>query len=170
MYYPNNGMYKSTKIFLKKLVVLRTDFSEKRSTILQCNATGSFVQKVNLLVFGLVNTKLSVLTRVDTYDSWKTSSLWSGVHYTEFSHLSIKKNIREDQWEYKWKHENKSISENQTVCSLQIYFLKKSLNDISFRSCPAEVFLRKRDLKICSKFTGEHPCRSEPISHLREPQ
>ena len=34
MYYPNNGMYKSTKIFLKKLIVLRTDFSEKRSTIL----------------------------------------------------------------------------------------------------------------------------------------
>ena len=34
MYYPNNGMYKSKKIFFKKLVVLRTDFSEKRSTIL----------------------------------------------------------------------------------------------------------------------------------------
>ena len=29
-----------------------------------------------------------------------------------------------------------------------------------FRSSPAEVFLRKGVLKICSKFTREHPCRS----------
>ena len=28
------------------------------------------------------------------------------------------------------------------------------------RSSPPEVFLRKSVLKICSKFTGEHPCRS----------
>ena len=28
------------------------------------------------------------------------------------------------------------------------------------RSSPPEVFLRKGVLKICSKFTGEHPCRS----------
>ena len=28
------------------------------------------------------------------------------------------------------------------------------------RSSRSEVFLRKRFLKICSKFTGEHPCRS----------
>ena len=27
-------------------------------------------------------------------------------------------------------------------------------------SSPSEVFLGKRVLKICSKFTGEHPCRS----------
>ena len=27
------------------------------------------------------------------------------------------------------------------------------------RSSPPEVFLRKGVLKICSKFTGEHPCR-----------
>ena len=31
---------------------------------------------------------------------------------------------------------------------------------VSFRSSPAEVFLRKGVLKICSKCTGEHPCRS----------
>ena len=31
----------------------------------------------------------------------------------------------------------------------------------TFRSsCPAKVFLGKSVLKICSKFTGEHPCRS----------
>ena len=29
-----------------------------------------------------------------------------------------------------------------------------------YRSSPSEVFLIKGVLKICSKFTGEHPCRS----------
>ena len=29
-----------------------------------------------------------------------------------------------------------------------------------FRSSPPEEFLRKGVLKICSKFTGQHPCRS----------
>ena len=29
----------------------------------------------------------------------------------------------------------------------------------SYRSSPPEVFLEKGCLKICSKFTGEHPCR-----------
>ena len=29
-----------------------------------------------------------------------------------------------------------------------------------FRSSPPEVFLQKGVLKICSKFTGEHPCQS----------
>ena len=28
------------------------------------------------------------------------------------------------------------------------------------RSSPSKVFLREGVLKICSKFTGEHPCRS----------
>ena len=31
---------------------------------------------------------------------------------------------------------------------------------ISFRSSHSEVFLGKGVLKICNKFTGEHPCRS----------
>ena len=30
----------------------------------------------------------------------------------------------------------------------------------SYRSSPSELFLGKGVLKICSKFTGEHPCRS----------
>ena len=30
----------------------------------------------------------------------------------------------------------------------------------NFRSIPPVVFLGKGALKICSKFTGEHPCRS----------
>ena len=29
------------------------------------------------------------------------------------------------------------------------------------RSSRSEVLLRKSVLKICSKFTGEHPCRNE---------
>ena len=29
-----------------------------------------------------------------------------------------------------------------------------------YRSSPSEVFLRKGVLKICSRFTREHPCRS----------
>ena len=31
---------------------------------------------------------------------------------------------------------------------------------INGRSRPSDVFLGKGVLKICSKFTGEHPCRS----------
>ena len=47
--------------------------------------------------------------------------------------------------------------------------LKRSSNAVTtsignvvliFRSSPPELFLRKGVLKICSKFTGEHPCRS----------
>ena len=36
---------------------------------------------------------------------------------------------------------------------------RRFLHDsVIFRSSPPEVFLREGDLKICSKFTGEHPC------------
>ena len=35
-----------------------------------------------------------------------------------------------------------------------------SLSDTNYRSNPPEVFSGKVFLKICSKFTGEHPCRS----------
>ena len=31
---------------------------------------------------------------------------------------------------------------------------------VSVRSNPPEVFLGKSILKLCIKFTGEHPCRS----------
>ena len=38
------------------------------------------------------------------------------------------------------------------------------------RSSPLEVFLGKGVLKICSKFTGEHPVRIEiPLRHRRYP-
>ena len=35
-----------------------------------------------------------------------------------------------------------------------------SSSEKAYRSSRPEVFLRKGVLKICSKFTGEHPCRS----------
>ena len=41
---------------------------------------------------------------------------------------------------------------------LAILTIKK--NHFRFRSSRPEVFLRKGILKICSKFTGERPCRS----------
>ena len=37
---------------------------------------------------------------------------------------------------------------------------QKTLLLLIFRSSRPELFLRKGVLKICSKFTGEHPCRS----------
>ena len=42
-----------------------------------------------------------------------------------------------------------------------ILFVWNSIHNIGiFRSSHPEVFLGKGVLKICSKFTGEHPCRS----------
>ena len=41
---------------------------------------------------------------------------------------------------------------------MQSYLLMK--NKFQHRSSPPEVFQEKGVLKICSKFTGEHPCRS----------
>ena len=42
----------------------------------------------------------------------------------------------------------------------RIYFALVFLFKKLFRSSQTEVFLRKGLLKICSKFTGEHPCQS----------
>ena len=39
-------------------------------------------------------------------------------------------------------------------------FIKNVFLSENNRSCLSEVFLGKGVLKICSKFTGEHPCRS----------
>ena len=40
------------------------------------------------------------------------------------------------------------------------YKIKDQDLNTRFRSSPLEVFLGKSILKICSRFTGEHPCRS----------
>ena len=56
-----------------------------------------------------------------------------------------------------WKQQN--LFEN-LVELLAIFFLALSMTHFVFRSSRPEVFLRKGVLKICSKFTGGHPCRS----------
>ena len=48
---------------------------------------------------------------------------------------------------------------NVIVVDMEILFLEGYCNWV-LRSSHPEVFLRKGVLKICSKFTGEHPCRS----------
>ena len=40
------------------------------------------------------------------------------------------------------------------------YYNEWAFLKVMFRSSHSEVFLRKGVLKICSKFAGEHPCRS----------
>ena len=42
----------------------------------------------------------------------------------------------------------------------ETFLFAENLVDDKYRSSHPEVFLRKGVLKICSKFTGEHPCRS----------
>ena len=42
----------------------------------------------------------------------------------------------------------------------KILKIKKIISDSGHRSNNSEVFLRNDVLKICSKFTGEHPCQS----------
>ena len=37
------------------------------------------------------------------------------------------------------------------------------MSQAHFRTSPPEVFLGKAFLKMCSRFTGEHPCRSAPL-------
>ena len=44
--------------------------------------------------------------------------------------------------------------------SLVLHVTLDLISRIYFRSSPPEVFLGKGVLKICSKFIGEHPCRS----------
>ena len=39
-------------------------------------------------------------------------------------------------------------------------FIVLDMKSSKYRSSCPEVFLKKRVLKICSKFEGEHPCRS----------
>ena len=42
----------------------------------------------------------------------------------------------------------------------ETFLFAENLVDDKYRSSHPEVFLRKGVPKICSKFTGEHPCRS----------
>ena len=54
-----------------------------------------------------------------------------------------------------------SIKESFLIKRLKFFFnISVSVTGTPFRSSYPEVFLGKGVLKICSKFTGEHPCRS----------
>ena len=46
------------------------------------------------------------------------------------------------------------------IMQKQSYHILKLIKALNFRSNRPEVLLGKGVLKICSKFTGEHPCRS----------
>ena len=52
----------------------------------------------------------------------------------------------------------KMKNEKKLECFLRIWALLLSTL-LNYRSSHPEVFLRKGVLEICSKFTGEHPCR-----------
>ena len=52
------------------------------------------------------------------------------------------------------------ISDNINFSSWKPSHQSFSLCQVFFRSIRPEAFLGKGVLKICSKFTGEHPCRS----------
>ena len=53
------------------------------------------------------------------------------------------------------------LKSNLAIIRKSVSWFANQLNDIPmYRSSRPEVFLRRRVLKICSKFTGEHPCRS----------
>ena len=72
-------------------------------------------------------------------------------------------------YKYFFKHESNTsqfkVSHTFQKCNLDPVqhlwvFFPKIFNCLSQRSKRPEVFWRKGFLKICVKFTGEHPCRS----------
>ena len=46
------------------------------------------------------------------------------------------------------------------------YSETEKVSYIIIKSSPPKVFIGKGVLKICGKFTGEHPCRSVMKSHF----
>ena len=63
---------------------------------------------------------------------------------------------------YYWLKMKKKYYMNNKVKINSYFFCQASINSIllSYGSSRSEVFLRKEVLKVCSKFTGEHPCWS----------
>ena len=78
-----------------------------------------------------------------------------------FSHRSATRNQK-----YKWSSVQLRIvnfAVSETFWDAAMFFLKP----LTFRSRHPKVFLEKGVLKICSKFTGEHPCRSAISTKLQ---
>ena len=57
-----------------------------------------------------------------------------------------------------WSH--RSVVTNLPEYFLWLWYFGFNLFLLTFRSSHPKVFLGKGVLRICSKFTGEHPCRS----------
>ena len=55
-----------------------------------------------------------------------------------------------------WPH----IDYSNVIYDQWIFLWRAHQEKVNFRSSHPEVFLGKGVLKICSRFTGEHPCRS----------
>ena len=73
-----------------------------------------------------------------------------------------KYNITNDHNKVFWKNVKLFFSD-KSVNSSKINPIAVDENKQKYRP---EVFVGKRVLKICSKFTGEHPCRSAPLPHF----
>ena len=54
----------------------------------------------------------------------------------------------------------KRDSNDTEIQTKKQYYIKKVRVQWNLRNSHLDVFLGKGVLKICSKFTGEHPCRS----------
>ena len=85
----------------------------------------------------------------------------------EFCEISTSTFFREHLWTTASERSLLSFApfgkscQNYSKVNLSLYFFYQRLCLIFvFRNWSPEVFLRKFFLKICSKFTGEHPCRS----------
>ena len=114
------------------------------------------LQKRKRLVFRVLITSLDSFTVcfVSTvlYRIWQTSSICFSLFcvYLSIYYLSVYVSIYLSIYIFLYLSIYNLITLNK--------FLDTS--DLVFRSSHPEVFLRKVGLKICNKFTEEHPCRS----------
>ena len=76
--------------------------------------------------------------------------------------MLIRNFIRHQTFEYIKRQIFKVSFDRQSFCSSVcfVFFPSFFLFAMDLRKQSPEVFLGKDDLKTCSKFTGEHPCRS----------
>ena len=83
------------------------------------------------------------------------SSLWSTKKYF----MSTKKSWCRTKKKFHAKKKNRFLLHRKMFPVQKSYYLPPERRAIHRNSHP-DVFLRKSVMKICSKFTGEHPCRN----------
>ena len=64
-------------------------------------------------------------------------------------------------------YKNNIFLKKHNTLIVEVISPKYPSNSIHYRSSPPDVFLEKGILKISSKFTGEHPCRSVILIKLQ---